>query len=166
MYLYLYGCVVYRCCCIQMYMWMDIYSMYVCTCRYICMYRVCARVRVYNCIRVSLCVWMCVAAFRTRSCGPNSVTGNSNWRPLWTRFTGDSKLIYEMIRRSVPVRAVKTWWQFDSKMASFHVSVCSYVISLFTVVSMRLHVTLIISCERLTYFTYMITCITSWDINN
>ena len=39
-------------------------------------------------------------------------------------------------------------------------------ISLFTVVGMRLHVTLIISCDFLLYFISLITCITSWDIYN
>ena len=36
-----------------------------------------------------------------------------------------------MIQRSVPVRAVKTRRQFSSKTASFHVSVCSCIFSLF-----------------------------------
>jgi len=37
--------------------------------------------------------------------------------------------IHEMIRRSVPVRAVKTRWRFGSKTASFHVSVRSCAFS-------------------------------------
>ena len=39
----------------------------------------------------SLCVWWRVAAFQTRSCDPNSVTGDSDLYPFWTRCTGDSK---------------------------------------------------------------------------
>jgi len=41
--------------------------------------------------------------------------------------------IHGMIRRSVPVRAVKTRWRFGSETAPFHVSVRSCV---FTVVCM------------------------------
>ena len=39
-----------------------------------------------------------------------------------------------MIRRSVPVRAVKTRWRFGSETASFHVSVCFCLISLIIIV--------------------------------
>ena len=49
----------------------------------------CVCVRVY--IRVSSCVRLHVAAIQTRSCDPNSVTGDSNLFPLWTRYTGNSK---------------------------------------------------------------------------
>ena len=38
-----------------------------------------------------VCVRLCVTAFRTRSCDPNSVTGDSDLCPLWTRYHGDSK---------------------------------------------------------------------------
>ena len=34
--------------------------------------------------------------------------------------------IHGMIRRSVPVRPVKTRWRFGSETSSFHVSVCSF----------------------------------------
>jgi len=39
----------------------------------------------------SLCVWLRVTGFRTRSCDPNSVMGDSDLYPFWTRYTGDSK---------------------------------------------------------------------------
>jgi len=69
-----------------------------------------------------------------------------------------------MIQRSIPVHAVKTRRKFRSKTASFHVSVCSCVISLSTVVSRHIYVTRIISCDHLIYFTIMITRIISWDV--
>ena len=72
---------------------------------------------------------------------------------------------YKMIRRFIPIRIVQTRRQFEPNTVSFHVSVCSYVISLFTIVSRHLYITRIISCERLIYFTSMITCITSWGIS-
>jgi len=46
---------------------------------------------VYLCIYVLMCVWLHVATFQIRSCDPNSVTGDSNLCPLYTRYTGDSK---------------------------------------------------------------------------
>ena len=57
--------------------------------------------------------------------------------------------IYGMIRRPVPVRAVKTRRRFGSETASFHVSVRSCV---FTVVGMHLPVTLIISCDLTSFY--------------
>jgi len=109
---------------------------------------------VYLCEHVSMCVRLRVAAMWTRSCDPNSVTGDSDWCPLWTWYTSDSK--------------TNTWNDlkirpgFGSKTASFHVTVCSYVISLFIVVSRYLYVTRIISCNRLIYFTSVIMRIISW----
>jgi len=43
--------------------------------------------------------------------------------------------IHGMIRRSVPVRAVKTRGQFGSKTASFYVSVLSLFIEYFGIIS-------------------------------
>ena len=69
-----------------------------------------------------------------------------------------------MIRRSVLVRAVKTRWRVGSKTASFQVSVCSHIFSLFTVAS-SVHVFIrIISGNYMTYFISMITRATSHDI--
>ena len=69
--------------------------------------------------------------------------------------------IYEMIWRFIPIHAVKIRRRFRFKTVSFHMSVCSYIISLFTVVSRHICVTRIISCDRLIYFTRMITCVPS-----
>jgi len=68
---------------------------------------------------------------------------------------------YGTILRSILVRTVKTRRRFSFKIASFHVSVCSYIIFLFTAVSRHICVTCIISCSYLIYFTSMITSITS-----
>ena len=49
-----------------------------------------------------------------------------------------------------------------------HVILCEcyfLCISLFTVDDMRLHVTLIISCDFLLYFTSLISCITPWAVS-
>ena len=72
---------------------------------------------------------------RTRSCDPNSVTGGSELCSLWTDTLAIRIRTYEMIWRSVPIHAVKTRQQFRSKSTSFHVSVCSCIISLLTIVS-------------------------------
>ena len=45
------------------------------------------------------------------------------------------RLTHKMIRRFVPVRAVKIRRWFGFKTASFHVSVCSCIISLFLIVN-------------------------------
>jgi len=71
------------------------------------------------------------------------------------------KPTHGIIRRSLPVRVVKTRRWFSFKITSFHVSVCSYVISLFTIISRRLYVTCTILYDCLIYFTSMITWITS-----
>ena len=49
---------------------------------------------------------------------------------------------------------------------NFVVSVCFCLNSLFTIVYMYLCFTFIISCDYLMYFISLITCITSWDIND
>ena len=116
-------------------------------------------VRVYICVHVSSCVRLRVVAIRTRLGNPNSIAGVLDC----ARYGPDTLAIwrpaYEMIWRSIPVHAVKTRWRFGSKIASFLVNVCSYIIFLFTIVSKRLYVTRIISYERLIYFIIMITCI-------
>jgi len=52
----------------------------------------------------------------TRICVHRGLNSQENRRP-----------IHEMIWRLVPVRAMKTRWQFGSKIVSFHMSVCSCV---------------------------------------
>ena len=99
-----------------MYVWVYVYvlcmymGMYMCICVYVCLY-------VFVCMlqRCEPAVW--------------PKTGNRGLRPdpdsysLWTRYPGDSNTDPWMIRRFVPVRAVKTGWRFRSKTALFHVSV-------------------------------------------
>ena len=72
---------------------------------------------------------------------------------------------YESTRRSVSVRTMQTRHRFGPEIASFHVSVCFCVICLFTVVNEYLCFTRIISCERLIYYTSMITRIISCDVS-
>jgi len=69
--------------------------------------------------------------------------------------------IHGMIWRFVLIHVVKIRRRFRFKTVSFHMRVCSYIISLFTVVSRHICVTRIISCDRLIYFTRMITCVPS-----
>ena len=122
-----------------------------------CMYVECICVRVY--VRVSSCVWLCVIATRTCSCDPNYVRGDSELCRYGSDTLAIRRPIHGMICRSVPGHAVKTRRLFGSKIVSFHVSIFSYI---FTIVGMRLQVTLIISCDFLLYFTSLITCIPSW----
>ena len=82
-----------------------------------------------------------------------TIAGDPNPIHIRTRYGPDThairRLTHGMIRRPVPIRAVKTRQRFGSETASFHVSVCSYI---FTIVSMNLHVTLIILCGFLFIF--------------
>jgi len=101
--------------------------MYMCVCIQVCILVyvcVCMWGYIYN---VYVCDWLRVTAFRTHSDDPNSITGDSNLYPFWTRCIGDSKIDPWMIRRSVLVRALKTRRWFWSETISFHVSVCSCV---------------------------------------
>ena len=66
-------------------------------------------------------------SIRTHSCDPNSVTGDSNCARCRPDTLASWKPTHEMIRRSVPIRTVKTRRRFGSKTASFYVSVRSCV---------------------------------------
>ena len=96
------------------------------------------RCSMYLCLYVYTCMYawvrLCVTAFRTRSCDPNLVTGDPDSCHCGPDAQVIQRPIHGMIRRSVPVRAVKTKRQFGSETASFHVSVCSCVIFFFTVI--------------------------------
>ena len=135
---------------------------------YVCV-RGCTRMCPYACVGVNrvfmfICMcWLRATVFRTRSV---------RFEPSYRRPRPDSgscrcgsdtqvirRPINGMIRRSVPVRAVKTRWRFGSETASFHVSVCSHAFSLFTVAS-SVHVFIrIISCDYLMYFTSVCKCV-------
>ena len=145
----------------------------VCVYLYRCMYvgiRVCVRMHVWV-LSVYLCLYVCVGCvlqcFRPVRWDPNPATGDPYPIRIRARCEPDTQAIrrptHEIIHRSVSVHAVKTRQQFGSKIASFHVSVCSCV---FTVIGIHLHVTLIISCDFLLCFTNLITCTISWDIIN
>ena len=125
---------------------MDAYSMYVCV--YLYMY-------VFGYV---------LQHFRFVRWYPNPATGDPDLIRIRARCEPDTQAIrrpiHGMIRRLVPVRAVKTRRRFGSETASFHVSVRSCV---FIVVGMHLPVTLIISCDFLLCFTSLIFCTTSWD---
>ena len=103
--------------------------MYVCGCVPLC---------VYTCVCVSSCVRLRVAAFWIRLVGSGPIAGDPDPIRIGVRYGPGTLAIrrptYRMIRRSGPVRAVKTKQRFGSKIASFHVSVCFCFISLFTVV--------------------------------
>ena len=110
---------------------------------------------------MSSCVWLRGTVTRTRLVRSGPVVEirigvHCGLDTLETR-----RPTHEMIQRSVPARAVKTRRRFRPETVSFHASVCSYVISIFTVaVSIRVFIC-IISCDHLIYFTSMITCTTS-----
>jgi len=116
----------------------------------------------------SLCVRLRVAAFRIRLVRFGTIAGDSDPIRICAHYRPNiqaiRRSIHGMICRSVLVRAVKTRRWFGFETASFHVRVCFCVISLFTIIGMRLHVSLLISCDFLLYFTSLITCIASWDI--
>jgi len=134
---------------------------------YICMYE-CTYRHVYMYVGGYMHAW-CVWALT-----PLSVYGYvvQRYRPVWwdsdllqkiqfsARYEPDTLAIqrptHVMIRRFILVHAVKTRRWFGFKLTSFHVSVCSYVISLFTIVDAYLCSICIISCDRLVYFTSMI----------
>jgi len=104
-------------------------------------------VRVYTCMYVYvlhmyMCVFMCILIFMcgcTCICVHFSCTRDLTGDPYPIRICSHcgpdtlaiSRPIHGMIRRSVLVRVVKNRWWFRSKTTLFHVSVCSYIISLF-----------------------------------
>ena len=100
-------------------------------------------VYVYGCVFVCILVFMCGAyVFVCISVILESrIVFAKEPDPIWTRVRKVSKCqsiwrpTYEMIQRSVPVRAIKTRRRFGSKLVSFHVSVYSCGISLFIIVS-------------------------------
>ena len=137
----------------------------VCMCILIYM-RVCIMLACVMCVGVnspSLCVclvvWYSNADSLVRS---EPVTGDSDLIRIRIRCGPDTlairRLTYEMIRRFVPVHAVKT-------RQRFHVSVCSHVFSLSTVSSRCLFIYSIISCDHLIYFTSMITLTIPYDVS-
>ena len=131
---------IYGYACVGMYM----LSVSMCVCTYVYI-RVCMWcVHVYGCMFVWVHTFGCVV---------------QRYGPVWwdldtlreiqicARYRLDTlairRPIYGMIRRSVPVRAVKIRWRFGSKIASFHVSVCLLVYFNFSIYSyyfMRMYI--------------------------
>ena len=111
-----------------------------------------------------------VAAFQTRLVRSEPITGDPNPIQILARYGPETLAIrkptHGTIQGSLLVRAMKTRRRFGSKTASFHVSIGSYVILLFTVVNMYLCFTFIISCNYLIYFISMTICITSGDVTD
>jgi len=69
-----------------------VYMSVVCVFKCVCYVNVCIYiVSIYVYIRRCVYVRLRVTAFQTRSCDPNSVTGDPNLCSLWTRHSGDSK---------------------------------------------------------------------------
>ena len=108
----------------------------VCTCRYVYVCGVCMCTDVCSCEFI----WL-VACYNDADSFVQSepVTGDPDPIRIRVSCGPDIQAIrrptHRMIQRFVLVRAVKTGWQFGSKTASFHVSACFCIISLFIVVS-------------------------------
>jgi len=118
------------------------------------------------CLYINVCVWLHVTAIQTLSLDLDPLQEIRIDARYGPNTLAIRKSIHGMIRRLVPVRAVKTRRRFESEIASFHVSVYSHVFSLFTVAS-SIHVSIrIISCYYMTYFTSMIIRTISYDISD
>jgi len=158
---------------IWMHVWGCMYNVYVCVYSYICIYVgvhvcVCRRgVHVwvcYVCVNFPLSVYDCVVQrYRLVWWDPDRLQKIQNCVRCGPDTLAIRKSTHRTIQRSIPVRAMKARRRFWSKTASFLVSVCSCAIFLFTVVTGYLCFICIISCDRLIYFTSMITRIIPCD---
>jgi len=110
--------------------------------QYVCIF-VFVRVHVFGCV---------LYRFRSRSCDPDSLTRGSDLWPLWTWYTGDSKTNqWNDPEIRTGFRVVKSRRRFGSKIASFHMSVYSCIISLLSL-PVDIHVPIyIISYDYLMY---------------
>jgi len=116
-----------------------------CTC--ICMYTgVCMRILVYVCIVCAplfVCMCGCVSScvrLRVAANGPFTWDPDSLQETRICVRCGPNTIMIRrqtdgVIWRSVPVHAVNIRLRFRSKTASFYVSVCFYIISLFTIIN-------------------------------
>ena len=127
---------------------------------------------VHVCMCISVRLGECVFQFAAPRPVRAIRTGNRRFGPdldscsLWTRYTGDSKTN----ARDDPKIHTGSCSE-DHTMIQFrnHVISCECLflsIFLFTIVSRHLYITCIISCDRLIYFTSLISCITSWGISD
>ena len=138
------------CWCVCMCEYVYIYNMYVCVYSYICMMWVylCMYARV-ACMYEYMCECIMCVLILLPLCVFGGILQRYElvwWDPdplqetwICARFEPYSvairRPVHEMIWRFVPIHTVKTRRWFGFKTASFHVSVCSYVIFLFIVAS-------------------------------
>ena len=116
--------------CLGVCMYICIYSIYeyvyVCTYSWLCARVVVKRVFMFTCVGMVTCCNDSDPFVRSEP-----VTGDPNQIRICALYGPDLLVIrrppHEMIQRFVPIRAVKTRRRFDSKIASFHVSVCLLV---------------------------------------
>ena len=105
-----------------------------CMHEYVYIYGVCMYTGVCSCEFMGWVACCNIADSFVRS---EPITGDPD--PIWIRARCKpdrltiQKLIHRMIQRFVPVHSVKTRRRFRPKIASFHVRVCSCIISLFIV---------------------------------
>jgi len=174
------------CVCVIIRKWMYV-CMCVCVCVYVCIYVcVCVYLFTYVCLGVHMCVHgytrmyvrvcMCTSECSVACYGDVdsfvwSELGNKRLDSIriCTRYGPDTLVIqrptYEMIQRSILVRAVKTRRWFGCKNVSFNVSICFYVF-LYLLLPVDVSASIrIISYYSIINFINMITCIPSWDIN-
>ena len=130
-------------------MWIDVcciivcIDVCVCICVSICLCAcTCMLVYKYVWIIMYICLCSCirvctVACYRVADSLVRfePVTGDSDYARCGTDTLAIRKPIHGIIWRSVPIRVVKTRQRFGSKIASFHVGVCSYIIFLFIIAS-------------------------------
>ena len=144
--------------------------MYVCVCLYmsvclgVCM-STCMCMYKCVCVCVSMCVWLFVAAFRTRSCDPNSVTGGSDLCSLWTRHTDDlrtdpwddSEICTDLCGEDQTAIWIQNRVISCECLLLYHFLIYRC--------QCYLYATCIISCDCRIYFISMITCIISCDVS-
>ena len=141
---------------------------YICGCTRIFMRVYC---EVYTCTRVCLCEFMCLVAYYSVL----DSFGDIRTQLQETRTRSRFVLVVDPIQWRFedrpmgwfidPYRFLQWRPDGDSVPKSVISCECSFLcIFLFTVVGTHLHVTLIISCDFLLYFTSPITCTTWRDI--
>jgi len=98
----MHGCMMGMYVCVGMYIYIVYMHVYTCICMYVgvhvyvcvhvCVERICTCVNMYLCVHVSTCVL--VVCYSDVDLFVQSELGNRRFRlcPLWTRYTGDSKI--------------------------------------------------------------------------
>jgi len=157
------------CCCVRawvmcvlwIYVWVCVYNINVCVyyvygCTCVCMYT--------GACSCEFMGWVACCSIRPVWWDPDPLQETQIRIRRWFDTLAIRRLTYEMIRRSIPLRAVKIRRWFGPKTASFYVSVCSYIFSLLLLL-VGVHISVrIISCDHMIYFSSMIIRITPWNI--